>query len=131
MVAGASRAVTAIRAGATSNQSVRVAYTDPSGANDELGVIQDAAGNDMASIAAPGRAADTYRGRGGNDALIGGGGNDIRIGGADNDVLTGGSKADIVCFESALSSTTTVIESWISILLKVIGSSWRMRCSRV
>ena len=75
-VSGADRAVTAISPGATSsqlrltlagaaptaNQSVRVLYTDlTSGANDELGVIQDAAGNDLATIAPPGQAADTFR----------------------------------------------------------------------
>jgi len=74
-VAGANRAVTAISAGAsssqlrltlagaapTSSQSVRVRYTDLSIRNDASGVIQDAAGNHMASIPAPGRAADTFR----------------------------------------------------------------------
>jgi ELWxxDGT repeat protein len=74
-VAGANRAVTAISAGAsssqlrltlagaapTSSQTLRLGYTDRSGANDELGVVQDAAGNDLATIAAPGRAADTFR----------------------------------------------------------------------
>ncbi|MFM7454960.1 MAG: bluetail domain-containing putative surface protein, partial [Cyanobium sp.] len=75
-VAGANRSVTAISPGATSSQlsltlagaapnssqSVRVRYTDlTSGVNDERGVVQDAAGNDLATIAAPGRAADTFR----------------------------------------------------------------------
>jgi ELWxxDGT repeat protein len=74
-VAGANRAVTTISAGATSSQlrltlagaaptssqTLRLGYTDRSGANDELGVVQDAAGNDLATIAAPGRAADTFR----------------------------------------------------------------------
>jgi ELWxxDGT repeat protein len=74
-VAGANRSITAISTGATnsqlrltltgaaptSNQSVRVRYTDLSIRNDERGVIQDAAGNDLASIHAPGRAADTFR----------------------------------------------------------------------
>lgn len=73
-VDGASRSVT-VSAGATSSelrltlagaaptgsQTVRVNYTDLSGGNDERGVIQDGEGNDMVNIAAPGRAADTFR----------------------------------------------------------------------
>jgi hypothetical protein len=44
----------------TSSQSVRLLYSDPSG-NQSTGVIQDGNGTDLASIAAPGRAADTFR----------------------------------------------------------------------
>jgi hypothetical protein len=36
-------------------------YTDLTGNNDDFGVIQNKAGNDLASIVAPGRAADTFR----------------------------------------------------------------------
>ena len=46
----------------TASQSMRLRHTDlTSAANDEHGVVQDAAGNDLATIAAPGRAADTFR----------------------------------------------------------------------
>ncbi len=44
----------------TSSQSVRLLYNDPSG-DQSTGVIQDGKGQDLASIAAPGRAADTFR----------------------------------------------------------------------
>jgi Ca2+-binding RTX toxin-like protein len=74
-VDGTSRSVSAITAGSSSSQlrltltgtapsstqSVRVGYTDLSSGNDSQGVIQDHNGNDMATIAAPGQAADTFR----------------------------------------------------------------------
>lgn len=74
-VAGGSRSILASQAGATSSellltldgpapmssQIVRVLYTDLTGNNDDFGVIQNKAGNDLASIVAPGRAADTFR----------------------------------------------------------------------
>lgn len=44
----------------TSSQSVRLHYSDLTAGNDAQAVIQDVAGNDMATIAAPGRAADTF-----------------------------------------------------------------------
>jgi ELWxxDGT repeat protein len=53
----------------TSNQSVRVSYTDLTIGNDERGVIGDAEGNDLVSIGVPGRAADTFRSRGSVTAL--------------------------------------------------------------
>ena len=43
----------------TSSQAVSLLYTDPAG-NDLTGVVQDASGNDMASITAPGRNVDTF-----------------------------------------------------------------------
>lgn len=74
-VAGASRSVVASQAGASNSdllltldgpaptgiQNIRVRYTDLSGKDDDSGVIEDRAGNDLASIFAPGRAADTFR----------------------------------------------------------------------
>jgi len=74
-VAGISRSVLATTAGTTSSellltldgpaptssQSVRLQYTDLTGNDDVLGVVQDRAGNDLASINPPGRAADTFR----------------------------------------------------------------------
>jgi ELWxxDGT repeat protein len=74
-VAGISRSVLATTAGPTSSdllltldgpaptssQSVRVQYTDLTRNDDVLGVVQDRAGNDLASINPPGRAADTFR----------------------------------------------------------------------
>jgi Ca2+-binding RTX toxin-like protein len=73
-VAGATRTINAINPGSTSSelrlnlagsaptsaQSVRLQYTDLSRANDVSGVIQDADGNDLNTIASPGRAVDTY-----------------------------------------------------------------------
>lgn len=44
------------------NQIVRLLYSDVSMANDEIGVVQDAPGNDLQSIVAPGRAAETFIG---------------------------------------------------------------------
>ena len=44
----------------TSSQAVTLRYTDLSSANDLTGVVQDAAGNDMATIAAPGLTATTF-----------------------------------------------------------------------
>jgi Ca2+-binding RTX toxin-like protein len=43
-----------------SSQSIRVCYTDLTSANDAAGVVQDANGNDLATIASPGIAADTF-----------------------------------------------------------------------
>ncbi|MFM7228284.1 MAG: Calx-beta domain-containing protein [Cyanobacteriota bacterium] len=43
-----------------SSQSIRVCYTDLTSANDAAGVIQDSNGNDLATIASPGIAADTF-----------------------------------------------------------------------
>ncbi len=74
-VAGVSRSVLVSQVGATSSellltldgpaptgsQNVRVQYTDRTGNDDDFGVVQDRAGNDLASIVAPGRAADTFR----------------------------------------------------------------------
>lgn len=74
-VAGETRSVVASQAGAsssellitldgpaaTSNQIVRVQYTDLTRNDDDFGVIQDKTGNDLSSIPAPGRAADTFR----------------------------------------------------------------------
>ena len=74
-VAGSSRSVLASQAGATNSellltlegpsptgtQNIRVRNTDLSGKDDDSGVIEDRAGNDLASIFAPGRAADTVR----------------------------------------------------------------------
>ncbi len=73
-VDGAGRTVTSLGPGADGRQlrlsfsgtapsgaqSVRLIYSDVSGANDESGVVQDPAGNDLAAIPAPGRAADTF-----------------------------------------------------------------------
>jgi Ca2+-binding RTX toxin-like protein len=44
----------------TSSQAVTLRYTDLSSANDLTGVVQDTAGNDMATIAAPGLTATTF-----------------------------------------------------------------------
>jgi hypothetical protein len=44
----------------TSSQAVTLRYTDLSAANDLTGVVQDTAGNDMATIAAPGVTATTF-----------------------------------------------------------------------
>jgi Ca2+-binding RTX toxin-like protein len=44
----------------TAAQSVRLTYSDPSTANDESGAVQDDAGNDLATISAPGLPADTF-----------------------------------------------------------------------
>jgi Ca2+-binding RTX toxin-like protein len=44
----------------TSTQAVTLRYTDLSAANDLSGVVQDATGNDMATIPAPGLNADTF-----------------------------------------------------------------------
>jgi Ca2+-binding RTX toxin-like protein len=76
-VAGGSRSVLASQVGATSSEllltldgpapkgteTIRVRYTDLGGNNDDFGVIEDRAGNDLASIFAPGRVADTFRSR--------------------------------------------------------------------
>jgi Ca2+-binding RTX toxin-like protein len=43
----------------TGSQTVRLVYSDASAANDESGVVQDAAGNDLAPISTPGQAPDT------------------------------------------------------------------------
>jgi Ca2+-binding RTX toxin-like protein len=73
-VAGSGRTISAVSPGSTSHQlrltlsgsapasthSVRLQYSDLTSGNDAHGVIQDAAGNDLASVAAPGRAADTF-----------------------------------------------------------------------
>ncbi|MFN5193434.1 MAG: hypothetical protein ACK5E6_03280, partial [Cyanobacteriota bacterium] len=44
----------------TSSQAIALRYTDLTAADDLTGVVQDTAGNDMATIAAPGRNADTF-----------------------------------------------------------------------
>jgi ELWxxDGT repeat protein len=104
----------------TSSQIVRVNYSDLTNANDERGVIQDAEGNDMVSIVAPGRPADTFRsnmsvtelaattsnlvltgssainGTGNNlsNTIIGNGATNILNGGAAADRLIGGDGKD-------------------------------------
>ncbi|MFN7228449.1 MAG: hypothetical protein ACK5UG_05280, partial [Synechococcaceae cyanobacterium] len=44
----------------TSSQAITLRYTDLTASDDLTGVVQDTAGNDMATIAAPGRNADTF-----------------------------------------------------------------------
>jgi ELWxxDGT repeat protein len=74
-VSGSSRAVSAIKNGPSQNQllltiagaspssdqTVRLRYIDLSPADDPRDVIQDADGNDMETMASPGRVVDTYR----------------------------------------------------------------------
>jgi Ca2+-binding RTX toxin-like protein len=74
-VAGANRTITSLAAVAgapnrlnltlsgsapTSSQTLSLRYTDLSTANDASGVVQDGRGNDMQSIAAPGRNVETF-----------------------------------------------------------------------
>jgi Ca2+-binding RTX toxin-like protein len=74
-VAGSARPVTAVSRGSdplrlgltlggtapTAGQTVELLYTDPSGADQVTGVVQDLAGNDLASIGPSGRKADGFR----------------------------------------------------------------------
>jgi ELWxxDGT repeat protein len=132
--AGSNRAVSAIRSGPSqsqllltiagaspsSDQTVRVRYIDLSPADDRRGVIQDAGGNDMETMASPGRVVDTYRSTStvtslastttnlvltGNGAIngtgnalantiTGNGKNNILNGGAGNDTIIGGAGND-------------------------------------
>jgi hypothetical protein len=114
----------------TANQTVRLGYSDPAG-NNASGVVQDRAGNDLATIASPGRAADTLvsnvnvstlaatytnlvlsgaaRLATGNSAanqLTGTAFADRLIGRAGNDTLRGGGGADRFRCGSGLNSTS-------------------------
>jgi len=74
-VAGTRRSITAVSSGTdplrlsltlggaapTAGQTVELLYTDPSAADDATGVVQDLAGNDLASISGSGRRPDGFR----------------------------------------------------------------------
>jgi hypothetical protein len=141
-VGTASRAISAIGPGPTASelrltlagsapaasQPVRLRYSDPAG-NNASGVVQDRAGNDLATIAAPGQAATTLvssvnvtslaatysdlvlsgnaalaTGNGGANRLSGNAGSDRLIGRAGNDTLSGGAGADRFRCGSGLSA---------------------------
>ena len=117
----------------TGAQSVRLIYGDVSGTNDESGVVQDPAGNDLGSITAPGQAADTFFsavsvsalasttsqliltgsaaingiGNAGNNTLIGNSAANSLNGGAGIDTLIGGGGNDTYVVDS---STDTIRE---------------------
>ena len=101
--------------------TVRLSYTDPSTGNETVNVLQDAAGNDVASITNytvannstyvagelfvgtsaddsrnGGDGNDTLEGRDGNDSLSGAGGNDVLKGEAGNDTLRGDAGNDSI-----------------------------------
>jgi Ca2+-binding RTX toxin-like protein len=144
MVGATARTITAIQAGAdasqlrlslsgtapSSSQSVRLSYSDPAG-DQSSGVVQDGAGNDLASIARPGRAADTFNsardvlslasttsnlnllgsanikgtGNGKANRINGNSGNNLLNGLGGNDVITGGLGGDTFRFATALSGS--------------------------